>query len=216
MKYDRNRFQFRSLIALLVSTSMGLASMPARAAEVTKFQLRDRSLIANFETADGCFVATTSVRYTESVTQTGGPQVPSPSITLVEVDYSNGCTGEFLTLTGGTDSQTASFGGDVASGSLSAVVPVTDGTNSTTVTINLTWTGNAPLQRAKDHFRSRDGNTITVEKIDFQLRTADVAGTLTTVLPLAAGPTALNLGTDLVSGTIGKDVFGDRTVTKKH
>ncbi|MDB4983313.1 MAG: hypothetical protein JWM82_4065 [Myxococcales bacterium] len=190
----------------------------AQAATVTKFKLRDRSLIANLFYADECNIATTSVRFAESVTQTDGVREVSPPTTTVEVDYTNGCTGESFTLTGGTAVQTVHFAGDFSTATLSAVVPLNneDGVTVSSVTLNLVWTANAPLQEAKDKTRTRDGNVITVEKFDFKSRSADISGTAPTTLPTNDGPLSIDLALSSQGGTIGKDVLGDRTVTKKH
>ena len=193
-------------------------TLPARTADakvlVAKFQIRDKSLNAVFETADGCFVATTTLRFASSVTQSSGPPVVTPPLTQVEVAYSNGCTGEFFDLTGGTNQQFVQIAPDLSSATLSAVVPVTDGVVNANVTVNARFTANGALQRVRDNTVTRDGNTITIEHIDFQARSADMTGTsISTVLPLMAGPTLLNLSEAPISGQIGKDVFGTRSVT---
>ncbi|HVZ70785.1 MAG TPA: hypothetical protein VHJ20_00285 [Polyangia bacterium] len=189
----------------------------AQAAQVTRFKLKDHSLIANLEDAsdDGCFVTQTSVRFAEAVIFEDGDKTIQPPTTTIEVDYANACTGDTLTLTGGTTVQTFHIAGDLSTASLSAVVPVSDGVSSATVTLNLTWTANAPLQEAKDKTRTRDGNTVTVEKVDFQVRTADIGGTATTTLPTSEGPLAVDLARFPEGGTIGKDADGERTITRK-
>jgi hypothetical protein len=206
-----------SLSALALSI-LAAATGDAHAATVTHFKLRDHSLIANFEAAsdDGCFVAQTFVEFAEAVIQFDGVTTTQPPTTQVEIDYANNCTGDVLSLSGGTATQTFSIGGDLSGATLSAVVPVTDGTNSATVTLDLTWTANGDLQVAKGHFRSTDGNTTTMDKFDVKVRNADVAGSMTTSLPLAAGPSAIQLAQFSEGGTIGSDMEGDRTVTKKH
>jgi len=206
-----------SLSALALSI-LAAATGDAHAATVTHFKLRDHSLIANFEAAsdDGCYVAQTFVEFAEAVIQFDGVTTTQPPTTQVEIDYANNCTGDVLSLSGGTATQTFSIGGDLSGATLSAVVPVTDGTNSATVTLDLTWTANGDLQVAKGHFRSTDGNTTTMDKFDVKVRNADVAGSMTTSLPLAAGPSAIQLAQFSEGGTIGSDMEGDRTVTKKH
>jgi hypothetical protein len=205
-----------SLSALALSILV--ATGTAHAATVSHFKLRDHSLIANFESAsdDGCYVAQTFVEFAEAVIQYDGDTTTQPPTTQVEVDYANNCTGDVLSLYGGVATQTVSIGGDLSGATLSAVVPVTDGTNSATVTLNLTWTANGDLQVAKGHFRSTDGNTTTMDKFDVKVRNADVTGSMTTSLPLAAGPSAIQLAQFPEGGTIGSDMEGDRTVTKKH
>jgi hypothetical protein len=203
-------------VGMLTLAFVVLAGTPTHAgAQVSIFRLRDRSLNAAFMTVDDCSVTTTFVRFSESVTQIGGPPIVAPPLTQVEVDYSNGCTGESLSLSGGTNLQQVHFAPDLSSASLSgAVVNVTDGTVSATVNLaSVTWTANAPLQQSKDHFVTRDGYTLTFERYDFQVRSADVAGNMTAVLPLAAGPTSLLLSQYGQGGQLGKDVLGTRTVT---
>jgi hypothetical protein len=211
-----NRNMTLSIGALaLVMTTVGAT---AHAADVTHFNLRDHYLNADMANAsdDGCFVAETNVRFTEAVTFFDGDKFIQPATTQVQVDYANGCTGDVLSLSGGTTTQTFQLLGDLASATLSAVVPVTDGVNSATVTLNLTWTANGPVQDVKDHFHSKDATTITNENFNVSLRTADVTGTAMTSLPTSTGPLPLNLALFPQDGTIGKDAFGSRTVTKIH
>jgi hypothetical protein len=198
-----------------------LLTLPTRdvgaTVEISNFRLRDKSLNAVFETADGCFVATTTLRFAASVTQIDGPPVVAPPLTQVEVDYSNGCTGEFFSLSGGTNTQIVNIAQDLSSATLSAIVSVTDGVVNANVTVNARFTANGPLQEVKDHSLTRDGNTITFERFDVKVRSADMTGTsLSTVLPLQAGPTFLNLSEVAESGQMGKDLFGTRTVTFLH
>jgi hypothetical protein len=205
---------FAACIALAVTLPVRHAAAGGNGAQVATFKIRDKSLNAVFETADGCFVATTTIRYAASVTQDSGPPVPQQPLTQVEVAYSNGCTGEFFDLTGGTTTQVANIAQNLSSATLQAVVPVTDGVISANVTIDAHFTAVGEQQEVKDHSKTKDANTITVEKIDFVVQPADMTGTsITTVLPLAAGDTFLELATDPVSGQMGKDVFGTRTVT---
>jgi hypothetical protein len=211
----------RNMIFRIGALSFVMLSLlgTAHGAEVTRFKLRDRSLIGStqFASNDGCIVALLSVRFTESVTKTDGVTTVQPPTTTAEVDYSNGCTGEFLTLTGGTTTQTVHFAGDFGSATLQATVTVADenGDHATVVPLSLTWTANGPLQEAKDHTRTRDGNTVTVEKFDFKVRPADVTGSAPATLSTVEGPLTMDLALFSQGGTIGKDVFGERTVTKK-
>jgi hypothetical protein len=208
----------RNMMIRISALALAMISVgaTAQAATVTKFKLRDRSLIANLFYADECNIATTSVRFAESVTQTDGVREVSPPTTTVEIDYTNGCTGESFTLTGGTAVQNVHFAADFSTATLVATVPVTDGDTSATVTLNLRWVANAPLQEAKDKTRTRDGNVITVEKFDFKSRAADIIGTAPTTLTTDEGPLTIDLALSSQGGTIGKDMLGERTVTKKH
>jgi hypothetical protein len=192
--------------------------LPARSADagaqVTKFQIRDHSLNAVFAAGDGCFFATTTIRFASSIEQTGGPPAPQPALTQVEVAYENGCTNEFFDLTGGTTQQVVRIASNLSAASLSTVVTVTDGVVSADVTIDAVFTANGDLQEVKDHTVTHDAGSVTVERLDFEARPADMTGSsVTTVLPLAAGPTSLDLSQDQVSGQMGQDVFGTRTIT---
>jgi hypothetical protein len=209
----RRSFSFVS--AFLVVAAITLSARPADArVEIAKFKIRDKSLEAVFDSADGCFVATTTLKFTSSITQTSGPPVVTPPLTTVEVAYSNGCTGEFFILTGGTNNQVVNIAPDLSSATLSAVVPVTDGLVNANVTVNARFTANGPLERAKDHTITREGNTITLHRIDFRARSADMTGSsLSTVLPLAAGPTFLDLSQSSVGGELGRDLEGTKTIT---
>ena len=207
----------KKLLAPALALSLLGASPAANAATVSHFKLRDHSLIANFEAAsdDGCFVAETWVDFAESVIQFDGDTVVNPPTTLVEVDYANNCTGDVLSLSGGTTVQTVSIGGDLSSATLSAVVPVTDGVNSATVTLDVTWTASGDLQVVHSHFRSFDGNTTTMDKFDVSVRNAVVGGSIATSLPLSTGSTPLELAQFQQGGTVGSDMDGSRSVTKK-
>jgi hypothetical protein len=205
-----------SRIGALALVMISAAGATAQAATVTRYKLHDRSLQGGLEYADECTVVTTFVRFAESVTQTDGVLDVSQPLTQLEVDYSNGCTGESFSLTGGTTVQTVHFASDLSSATLQAVITVSDVDTglSATVPLNLVWTANGPLQEAKDKTRSRVGNTITVDKYDYKLRPADLSGTAPTTLPSTV-PLSINLVAFSTGGAIGKDVFGERTVTKK-
>src|SRR5262249_41600082 len=152
--------------AALLAATVTLPSRSASArAQVSKFVIRDHSLNAVFEAADGCFVATTTIRFASSVTQESGPPVPQPALTQVEVAYSNGCTNEFFDLTGGTAQQVVRIASNLSSASLSTVVTVTDGVISADVTIDAVFTANGDLQEVKDHSVTHDAGSVTVERL---------------------------------------------------
>jgi hypothetical protein len=204
------------LSAVAISTIIAAGS--AQAATVTQFKLKDHSLLANFEAAsdDGCYVAETTINFAESVIHFDGTKFVGVPTTLIEVDYANACTGDVLSLAGGTTTQTFQILGDLSSASLSAVIPVTDGVNSATVTINMTLTANSPVQTAKGHFRSSNGNETDVDNFNISVRNADDAGSVTTTLPLAAGPSSIQLAQFPQGGTIGSVIDGERTITTKN
>lgn len=183
--------------------------------EVSTFRLRDKVLHAEFFTTDGCYGIATSIRYAQSVIQQDGPPVVTPPLTSVDITYTNGCTGEFFALTGGTGQQNVQIARDLGTASLSAIVPVSDGVVNANVTINVTWKANAPLQQAKDSTLTWDpvARTITWDRFNVRTRAADAGGNVSTVLPVQAGPTFFNLGEFPQSGSLGTDVFGTRTVT---
>jgi len=134
--------------------------------------------------------------------------------TEVEIFYANNCTGEFLHFLGGTAQQTVRVAADLSSATLVAVVPVvSDDGAGANVTVNVTWTANAPTSKAERTTRSRSGDTLLLEHAVFEARAADVSGTLATVLPLAAGPTFVDLGRLPEGGQLGAGLDGTRTVT---
>jgi hypothetical protein len=214
--------------ALLGLGLVAAAAAPARPAfakvDVTVYRERNGALVADFEGAsdDGCVVTQTHILFTEAVFfESGTAPTSQPPTTQVTLDYSNACTGEFFELAGGTTQQSFQMTGNLGKASLIATVPVSDetGTNNANVSINATWTANAPLQRAKSTTVTRDANTLTVDHLDAETRTADVAGPVATVLMLAAGPTAIDLSRFPEGGQLSKQNNGTRTVTvvkRKH
>jgi hypothetical protein len=207
-------FRFQILAVLGLAT---LGSV-ANAAEVSRYKLKNRVLLADFasHSDDGCISTLTSIQFSETVTKMDGSSTTDQPTTLIGIEYADACTGEVLSLSGGTTVQTVAFTGDLAGATFSAVVPVTDGVNSANVSLSLTWTGNGELQTSKQHFKTTDGNTTTVDKSSASSRTADASGTITVTLPLAAGPTTVELAQFPLDGLIAKDASGDRTVTKKN
>ena len=209
------------VVSLFVIGGVVLFARPASAkVDISIFSLRDRSLIADFEFAsdDVCVVTQTHILFSEAVILQSGtpPTIQSPT-TQVTLDYANACTGEFFELTGGTSTQTFQIASDLSKATLKATVPVTDGaSNNASVSINVTWTANAPVQRVKSTNISHDANTITVDHIDVSARTADVVGPVSAVLNVQAGPTAFDLSRFPEGGQLGKDNEGSRTVTFIH
>jgi hypothetical protein len=189
----------------------------AATAQISSFGLRDRSLIADFEYAsnDACIVTQTHIQFSEAVIfQSGTPPTIQPPTTQVTIDYSNACTGEFFELTGGTLQQTVQVAGDLSTATLVATVPVTDGvSNNASVSVNVTWTANAPIQQVKSTTVSHDAKTLTINRVNVEARTANVVGPVSTVLNIEAGPTAFDLSLFPEDGQIGKDNEGSRTVT---
>jgi hypothetical protein len=205
-------------MSALLLAGILLPARPADAgAQVSIFGLRDRSLIADFEDAsdDGCFVTQTHIQFSEAVIfQSGSRPTFQPPTTQVTIDYANACTGESFELTGGTLEQTVQIAGDLSTASLLATVPVTDGiSNNATVSVNVTWTANAPTQQVKSTTVSHVANTITIDRVNVQARTADDVGPVSAVLDIAAGPTSFDLSRFPEGGQIGKDNEGSRTIT---
>jgi hypothetical protein len=210
-------------LSLVAFSSVLAPARPASAkVDVSIFKLKDRSLDADFEDAsdDGCFVTQTHVHFAEAVIfQSGTPPTVQPPTTQVTVIYSNACTGEFFELDGGTAQQSFQIAGDLGHALLIATVPVTDpdtGTLNANVSVNLTWTANAALQRVKNKTVTRGPGTIEVDRTDVEVRTADVSGSVAAVLPIQAGPTAFDLSRFPEGGQLGKDNDGTRTVTYVH
>jgi len=205
------------LFTVFVIAGSTLAARSASAkTTVSIFNLRDRSLIADFEDAtnDGCIVTQTHIQFSEAVTQIAGPPIVGPPTTLVSVVYANGCVGDFIEFDGGTTEQSFRIAPDLGSATLSATVPVFDDSgNSTNVSIDISWAANAPIQAVEQKTTvSRTASSMTVERFKFQVRAADVSGTVSAVIP-QLGPPALNLSLVPEGGQVGQNVEGKRTIT---
>jgi hypothetical protein len=209
----------RKLAFVSVLFALALTAIPTRSAEahadVSSFRLKNKSLEASFFTVADCYGVSTLVRYIEAVERVDGQPFITPPSASVELTYSNNCTGETFTLLGGVDPQKLTFSSDLGRASMKATVPVTDGVVSATVTIDLTWTANAPLQQVKENHLTWDpvARTITWDRQDLRARTADVAGVASTVLPDQVGPDAIDLTQVSFGGFLGRNVTSLRTVT---
>jgi len=208
----------RFFLAMLAVTGSVFAARAAHAkATVAIFNLRDRSLIADFQdiTDDECIITQTNIIFSESVTHVGGPPIVGPPTTLVTVVYANGCTGDFISFMGGTTQQTFHIAQDLSSASLSASVPIADDAgNNATVSIDVQWAANAPAQVLSERIVNRNADTLVIDRINFQVRSANVSGSISAVLP-PAGPAPLDLSRYPEGGQIGKNVEGKRTITFK-
>jgi len=213
------RAKLLGALSVFVFAGVALPARPASAkVEFQMFKLRAGSLIADFEFAsdDACIVTQTHIQFSEAVIfQSGTPPTRQPPTTQVTLDYANACTGEFFELTGGTTQQSVQIAGDLGKAHLIATVPVSDdsGTNNANVSVDVTWTANAPLQRVKSTNITHDANSITVDRTNVQARTADVVGPVSTVLMIQAGPTFFDLSRFPEGGQLGKDNEGARTIT---
>jgi hypothetical protein len=212
------RIRVAGVLSGVVAAGILFASVPASAKVTsTSFKLRDRSLQADFEDAtdDGCIVTLTHILFTEAVIfQSGSPPTVQPPTTQVTLDYANACTGESFELVGGTTQQSVQIAGDLGKASLIATVPVSDGAgNNSNVSLDVTWTANAPIQRVKSTNVSHDAQTLEVDHINVAARTADVSGSVAAVLMIQAGPTAFDLSRFPQGGQLGKDNEGSRTIT---
>jgi hypothetical protein len=205
-----------SLVAMLV---LGLPARPAGAGvtvSVEKIKGLGMQAVFEYATDDNCIVAFTTIDFSESVTRQDGQRTVTGPLTQVTLDYSDTCTSEFFELTGSTTTQTEKTSGDLGKASLAAVVPVTDGTLDAEITIDITWTANAPLVRDRSTTTTRDLDTITVVRDDAETRSADVAGTVAALLPVLGGPTDFDLSEFRLGGSIVRDINTTRTVTYLH
>ncbi|HVU50784.1 MAG TPA: hypothetical protein VHL80_08865 [Polyangia bacterium] len=206
-------------LGVLVFAGVSLPARPAGAkVEFSIFKLRAGSLSADFEDAtdDACIVTQTHIQFSEAVIfLSGTPPTIQPPTTQVSIIYSNACTGEYFELDGGTAQQSFQIAGDLGKASLIATVPVSDdsGTNNANVSVNVTWTANAPLQRVKSTTVTHDARSVTVDRTDVEARTADVVGPVSAVLMIQAGPTFFDLSRFPEGGQLGKDNEGSRTIT---
>ena len=147
-------------LSVFVFAGVALPARPAGATvEFQMFKLRAGSLIADFEYAsdDACIVTQTHIQFSEAVIyQSGMTPTRQPPTTQVTLDYANACTGEVFELTGGTTQQSVQIAGDLGKASLIATVPVSDGAgNNSNVSLDVTWTANAPIQRVKSREERR-------------------------------------------------------------
>jgi hypothetical protein len=184
----------RSSLFAVTAATLALAG-PANAAQTFHFDLSGRSIDAFFFSAtdDGCVVATTSFHYGESSVHTppGGPT--TQAIALVEVFYLNSCTGQQFVLDGGTTTQTVKIRGNLTRAEYSAVIPVTDGNITANLNINFVSNASGDLQRVHDVANSRGSGTVFHMDETVEARNAIPTGDLSIVLPLAAGPTTVDL-----------------------
>ena len=191
----------------------------AQAAETSHFRTSGHAMNAGFLVEDpvaDCFFASTNVMFVESVIQTGGKPTVQPPTVVVDMTYENDCTGDFFELNGSIVNPTVSIRGDLGTGTLAASVPVTDGTVSATVNLNLSFTANADLQQAQFAFHSASDCTIFNERVRSEERPADASGIMTAVLPLSTGDTLVDLApSPSTSAFIGANSFGDVTVIMK-
>jgi hypothetical protein len=204
---------------LMISGSAFIARTASAKATVSIFRLRDRSLIADFQdvTNDNCIITQTHIEFTESVTHIGGPPIIGPPTTLVSVVYANSCTGELISFMGGTTQQIFRIAPDLSTAALEATAPISDGAgNNANVSIDVQWVANAPAQQVKQKTVTRNANTLVVDRVNFQTRSANVSGSISTVLNVQNGPTALDLSRFPEDGQIGKNVEGKRTITFMH
>ena len=203
------------LSSLTVAMVAGTAA--ARAASVSHFNLRGRAIIAFYEGTDsaGCVTATTSLRFLENVTQTSGPPVVTAPTIFLDMSYQDACTGDTFFLMGAADA-TVHFTGDLGGATLQATVPVTDDSTgfSTTVNVNLSFTGSGDLQIGENKFKTKNGNTIVIENEKFTTRAATGSGTINAVLPLSSGSTSFEFAQQLDTATLDKESVGERTIIK--
>jgi hypothetical protein len=187
---------------------------------VAIFNLSDHSLVADFEdaTADNCIITQTHVQFSESVTQIAGPPIVGPPTTLVTLVYANSCTGDFIEFDGGTTTQSFQIAHDLSSATLAGTATVFDQDDtsiSTSVSFNISWAANAPVQSVEQKtVVTRTSSTMTVDRFKDEFRTADVSGTVSAVIP-QLGPPALDLSQFPEGGSLGQNVSGSRTITFK-
>jgi hypothetical protein len=191
------------------------ASQAQAQTDTFHFTLRDHAINAAFIAADECFVSTTFINYGEAVDHVHGePDIQA--ITLVEVTYNNACTGDQFTLTGGTTNQTVTIQGNLSAATLSAVVPLTDGTITVNANINISLASSGELQQVNDVFNSHGNGTVFHQSFNFEAMPATPTGSVTVTLPLSTGDTTVQLspGSTNDLGLIAKNTFG--TVVINH
>ena len=206
----------RSSILAVGAAALAFAA-PADAADTFHFDLQGHSVEATFFSAtdDGCVTATTTLHYNESSNHVAPGSPDLQAVSLIEVQYQNLCTGDFFLLDGGTTQQTVKIRGNLTRADYAAVIPVTDGNITTNVTLNFVAAGTGDLQSAHDVFNSRGGGTVFHQDVSFQARNAVPTGDVSIVLPLASGPTTVDLapGSNQDNGFIAKESQGFIDVT---
>jgi hypothetical protein len=189
----------------------------AQALQVTVMRVSNHSMQADFlleDPAADCFFATTSVLFVESMTRTNGVPADQPPTVVVDIAYSDTCTGDSFVLSGSAAQPAVSIRRDLSLATLSAQVPVSDGNGLTvTANVNLVFTANGPLQKAQSSFRSHDAGTIFIEKTRAETRTAVATGSISVVLPLSAGAATVELAPQgSEDASIGKNSDGTVTI----
>lgn len=174
------------LLVLLVATSFVLVpTAPARAAEVTKFQLRGRVAQAVFSTANEC-IATDAYVFAVDGQFKEGSGKPTPQVvagvTLAQYDR---CTGELLSLaSGSTQVDAAAFQIDrkLNSATLNTTAQVTDfetGATST-VDVKLSFATSGSPTRTRSSFQIRTPSFKINSRSNSTSRQATVTGSVTT------------------------------------
>jgi hypothetical protein len=209
------RYGIEGAVVFIASLALPGAT---QAAETSHFRISNHVMEADFVAFDetGCSSATTSVIYAESVIQTSGKPTVQPPTVVVDLVYVNSCTGDAFELNGSLVNPSASIRGDLGTATLAASVPVSDGTVSATVDLDLTFTATADAQRVQFAFHSASACTIFNQHVRSTERAAQASGTMTTVVPLSTGSTPVDLApSPSDSAFIGANSEGDITVITK-
>jgi hypothetical protein len=206
---------------------MAGSAMAAPTVEIVK--VKDKSLTASFSSAmdgscgSGTAISSVDVHWDSSLIKSDGVTTMQSAL-LVAIQYINLCTGDNLNMSGFVTDVNGLVATDLASGHIGATVPVTTEpdpdtgefkSGSVTVNLNFAATGSASTIRDRSH--SRDGGVITISNFMVSARPAIATGSVSAVLPLAAGPTVVPMvnGPSL-SAQIGKDANGSITIIRHH
>ncbi|HVR63466.1 MAG TPA: hypothetical protein VMU50_16310 [Polyangia bacterium] len=220
-----------SLFFLLFVAAPASPALAGTTVEVVK--VRDNSLIASFDqfiaTCPGGIDSAMSIQWNSTVIRADG--VTTQTAIIVDMRYVNTCTGDSLLMSGFSLAPNGTVSTDLSTGHIDAVVPVAtdpgDPTvqppRSATVTLSLNFTGTGPTSTIRDTSHTNDGAIKTVDNFTISSRSGVATGTATAVLPLndpkhkgRTVPTFVNLiGAPSLSATLGKDAFGNITITRK-
>jgi hypothetical protein len=169
-------------------------------------------------TDDGCVLTGTSISYGDVYNHTNGPPQRT-HITLIELNYVDQCTGESYILDGGSDEIAAKFTGNLGRASIAGTIPVTDGTVTATVTLDLTYDATGDLGTIHGLvFNSNGDGVVFHQEQNLATRSAQASGTATGTFELPGGTTTIPLILDPVatfdSAQLGKVQGGTVVITK--
>jgi hypothetical protein len=211
-----NMKKFASSFLALICSGV-IATSAAQAAQTSHFRLSTNALIATFLTPiDGCQIITGTLTYGNAIIQTKGAPMTLPSL-FVELEYQDSCNDIDLFFSGFAESvQSVSIRGDLGTATLVAQIPITDGTTTIPLSINLTFTATGDATPTRDTFHSHDTGTVFNSRLSLSSRSAVATGTVSGSFPTITGPQTLNAAAPgSFSASINSVVDGEITIPKR-